>query len=165
MSDLLARHRTLLDGALAALETRGFWTPFPEVPSGKIYGETARADGLAAYEARLGQPFPLAGHPESHRVGAEVSPFGPASAITYPAADADALVAASEAAAPAWAAASPERRAGVCLEALARLNAMSFEIGNATMHTTGQAFAWPSRRADRTRRTAGSRPSPPPGPR
>ena len=58
MSDLLARRRTLLDGALAALETRGFWTPFPEVPSGKIYGETARADGLAAYEARLGQPFP-----------------------------------------------------------------------------------------------------------
>ena len=69
MSELFDRHRALLDGALAAIEARGFWTPFPEVPSGKIYGETARDDGLAAYEARLGTPFALAGHPESHRVG------------------------------------------------------------------------------------------------
>ncbi|MBP7000415.1 phenylacetic acid degradation protein PaaN [Amaricoccus sp.] len=141
MSTLLARHKALLDDALAALVTRGFWTPFPEVPSGKIYGETARADGLAAFEARLGKPFEMAGHPESGRVGAEASPFGPALGISYPTADAEALVAAAEAAGPAWAAAGPELRVGVCLEALVRLNAMSFEIGSATMHTTGQPFA------------------------
>ena len=84
--------------------TRGFWTPFPEVPSGKIYGENAREDGLAAYNARLGEPFALEGHPESDRVGAEVSPWGPALGITYPAADAETLVAASESAGAAWAA-------------------------------------------------------------
>ena len=78
--------------------------------------------------------------PESGRVGAEASPFGPALGITYPAADAATLVAASEAAAPAWASADPDVRIGVCLEALVRLNGISFEMGHAVMHTTGQAF-------------------------
>lgn len=140
MDTLFDRHSALLDDAVAALRTRGFWTPFPEVPSGKTYGETARADGLAAFEARLGRPFALPGHPESGRTGAEVSPWGPALGITYPTTGPDMLVAASEAAGPAWAAAGPALRIGVCLEALARLNAMSFEIGNAVMHVTGQAF-------------------------
>lgn len=140
MGSLFGQHRGLLDAALAALETRGFWTPFPEVPSGRIYGETARADGLAAFEARLGQPFALPGHPESGRVGAEVSPWGPDLRISYPAAEADALVAASELAGAVWGAASPETRVGVCLEALVRLNRASFEMANAVMHTTGQAF-------------------------
>ena len=48
MGPLFTRHRALLDKAVAALGDRGFWTPFPEVPSGKIYGETASEDGLAA---------------------------------------------------------------------------------------------------------------------
>lgn len=141
MAKLFDRHRALLDQAVAALAERGFWTPFPEVPSGRIYGETARDEGLAAYESRLGRPFALEGHPESHRVGAEVSPWGPALGIGYPAADAETLVAAAESAGAAWAAAAPETRVGLLLEALKRLNAMSFEMGNAVMHTTGQAFA------------------------
>lgn len=140
MPTLFDKHRPLLDQAVEALAHRGFWTPFPEVPSGKIYGETAREDGLAAYAARLGTAFALPGHPESHRVGAEVSPFGPALGITYPAADAATLADAAESAAPAWAAATPETRVGLLLEALNRLNALSFEMGNAVMHTTGQAF-------------------------
>ncbi|HRO12738.1 aldehyde dehydrogenase family protein, partial [Amaricoccus sp.] len=141
MAKLFDRHRALLDQAVAALAERGFWTPFPEVPSGRIYGETARDEGLAAYESRLGRPFALEGHPESHRVGAEVSPWGPALGIGYPAADAATLVAAAESAGAAWAAAAPETWVGLLLEALKRLNAMSFEMGNAVMHTTGQAFA------------------------
>jgi hypothetical protein len=95
MDALFDRHRDLLENALAALRLRGFWTPFPEIPSGKVYGETARADGLAAYESRLGTGFALPGHPESQRVGAEVSPWGQALGITYAAADAGALVAAA----------------------------------------------------------------------
>jgi phenylacetic acid degradation protein paaN len=140
MDALFDRHRDLLENALAALRLRGYWTPFSEVPSGKVYGETARADGLAAYESRLGAAFELQGHPESQRVGAEVSPWGPALRISYPAAEAGALVAAAESAATAWAATTPNERVGICLEALVRLNRMSFEIGHAVMHTTGQAF-------------------------
>ena len=140
MGMLYTRHRALLDQAVAALAARGFWTPFPEIPSGKIYGETAREDGLAAYRARLGAPFALEGHPEAARVGAEVSPWGPTLGITYPAADTETLVAASRAAGAAWSAAGPEVRVGLLVEALQRLNARSFEMANAVMHTTGQAF-------------------------
>lgn len=141
MTALFDRHREMLDDAVKAVQSRAFWTPFPEVPSGKIYGESAKADGEAAYAALLGQPFALPGHPESRRAGAEVSPFGGALGITYPVADVPALIAAAEAAAPALAEAGPEARVGVCLEILTRLNRISFVLGNATMHTTGQAFA------------------------
>ncbi|MFC3073764.1 phenylacetic acid degradation protein PaaN [Shinella pollutisoli] len=141
MTALFERHRATLENALEAAASRGYWSAYPEVPSGRIYGETAKDDGLAAYEARLGKAFDLPGHPAGTTVGAEVSPYGPALGITYPAASAETLVAASAAAGPRWAAASPETRTGICLEILARLNAMSFEMANAVMHTTGQAFA------------------------
>jgi phenylacetic acid degradation protein paaN len=140
MSRLFDRHRKLLDDAVDALHKRTFWAAFSEVPSAKAYGETAKSVGDAAFAARLGRPFPLPGHPETRRVGAEISPWGPSLGITYPAADAQTLVAASLAAAPAWADASVEQRVGVCLEILTRLNRLSFEMANAVMHTTGQAF-------------------------
>lgn len=141
MTGLFERHRATLDAALQAAARRDFWSAYPEVPSGKIYGETARDDGLAAYRARLGKAFALPDHPADGAVGAEVSPYGPALGITYPAASVDTLITASRAAAPQWAAASPQVRTGICLEILARLNARSFEMANAVMHTTGQAFA------------------------
>lgn len=141
MTDLFTRHKPLLESALKALETREFWTPFPEVPSGKIYGETAKAEGESSYARLLGAAFDLPGHPEEGRVGSEVSPWGPELGIRYPAAAPEALLAAAEAAAPAFAEATVEARIGALLEALVRLNKMSFLLGHATMHTTGQAFA------------------------
>lgn len=141
MSDFFDLHGPTLESAVRALASREYWTPYPEVPSGKIYGETAKAQGEAAFAALTGTAFDLPGHPGTARAGAEVSPFGPDLAIRYPAATPDELIAAAAAAAPALAAASVETRVGVCLEALARLNRQSFLIGNATMHTTGQAFA------------------------
>ncbi len=141
MDALFDRHQPTLAAALKAAQERGYWSPYPEIPSGKIYGETAKDDGLASYNARLGKPFQMPGHPATAHVGEEVSPFGPRLGITYPATDAGALIAASQAAAPAWAAASVETRVGICLEILDRLNRRSFEMANAVMHTTGQAFA------------------------
>lgn len=141
MSDFFDLHRATLESAVTALFCREYWAPYPEVPSGKIYGETAKVEGEARFAAMMGQDFDLPGHPCHNRAGAEVSPFGPELAIRYPAAIADALIAAAKAAAPALAAASIETRVGVCIEALARLNRQSFLIANATMHTTGQAFA------------------------
>nr|WP_210341697.1 phenylacetic acid degradation protein PaaN [Rhizobium setariae] len=138
---MFERHRQTLEAAQKAAAERGYWSAYPEVPSGKIYGETAKDDGLAAYNAKLGKSFSLPAHPEESRVGAEVSPFGPALGITYPAARVETLISASQAAAQAWASAPPEQRVGICLEILARLNRASFEMANAVMHTTGQAFA------------------------
>ncbi len=140
-SRLFERHRDTLRSAVNAIATRDFWSAYPEVPSGKIYGESAKDDGLMAYSARLGSAFSLPGHPEDRRVGAEVSPYGPSLGIRYPAASIEALITASRAAANRWASASPEARVGVCLEILDRLNKRSFEMANAVMHTTGQAFA------------------------
>ncbi|CCM79297.1 phenylacetic acid degradation protein PaaN [Rhizobium mesoamericanum] len=141
MDALFDRHQPTLAAALKAAEVRGYWSAYPEIPSGKIYGESARDDGLASYNARLGRHFELPGHPATTQVGAEVSPFGATLGITYPAADAGMLITASQAAGSAWAAASVKTRIGICLEILARLNRLSFEMAHAVMHTTGQAFA------------------------
>ncbi len=141
MDALFDRHQPTLAAALKAVQDRGYWSAYPEIPSGKIYGEIAKDDGLASFNLRLGKHFDLPGHPEKSGVGSEVSPYGTTLEITYPAADADTLVAASRAAAPGWAASSIETRVGICIEVLARLNRISFEMANAIMHTTGQAFA------------------------
>ena len=99
--------------------------------------------GKAAFAALKGHPFDLGGakqgEGEGARIGAEVSPFGPALGITYAARSVDALVANAERASDAWAQASVEQRVGVALEILARLNAESFLIAEAVEHTTGQA--------------------------
>jgi phenylacetic acid degradation protein paaN len=137
---LFERHRAVLDGALAAAASRAYWSAYPEAPSGKIYGEPAKADGEAAFEALIGKPFDLPGHPATARVGHERSPYGRDLGVTYPAASPEDLVAASKAAGEAWAKAPIEARVGVCLEILARLNRQSFLIANAVMHTSGQAF-------------------------
>ena len=75
MTALFERHRPTLEAALQAAAKRDFWSAYPEVPSGKIYGETAKDDGLAAYKARLGQPFALTDHPSEGTFCAEVSPY------------------------------------------------------------------------------------------
>lgn len=45
---LLNQHQALLDGAMQAIATRGYWSPFSEMPSPKVYGETAPDDGKRA---------------------------------------------------------------------------------------------------------------------
>ena len=135
------RNETLLDQALRAIATRGYWSPFVEIPSPKVYGEAAADDGKAAFEARLNQPFPLTQAGTVGRTGKEVSPYGFDLGITYPKPDLDQLFAAiGQEALPAWRKAGPEAWVGVSLEILQRLNRKSFEIAHAVMHTTGQAF-------------------------
>ncbi len=139
MSRFFEAHRALLERAVEACRARTYWSAYPESASGKIYGETAKADGEAAFKALLGKPFDL-DQPAERRVGHEISPYGVTLGITYPAASADALIAASQRAGEAWAKASIEDRVGVCLEILHRVNRQSFLMANAVMHTTGQAF-------------------------
>ncbi|MFJ6212005.1 phenylacetic acid degradation protein PaaN [Streptomyces sp. NPDC092296] len=137
-SGLVERHRETLDRALAALTDRDYWSPYPEIP--KAYGESAAADGRAAFDALLGRPFELDQPGADGETGEEVSPYGPVLGVRYPHADPEALVAAARAAQPGWAAAGPLTRAAVCLEVLARINARSHEFAQAVMHTTGQAY-------------------------
>jgi phenylacetic acid degradation protein paaN len=136
---LFEAHRALLDRAVAACRARTYWSAYPEAASGKIYGETARADGEAAFKALLGKPFDL-DQPSERRAGREKSPYGPALDITYPTASANTLIDASRKAGEKWASASIEDRVGICLEILQRVNRQSFLMANAVMHTTGQSF-------------------------
>src|SRR6266542_1205800 len=58
-TDWLATHRERLDDALKAIRDRGYHSAFPESPSPRVYGETAAADGKAAFEAHLGTTYAL----------------------------------------------------------------------------------------------------------
>ncbi|WP_227105328.1 phenylacetic acid degradation protein PaaN [Chromobacterium rhizoryzae] len=138
---LFQQHQATLDQALQALNARQYWSPHPEMPSPRTYGETAAADGQAAFEALLQQDFQLDGLPAGQGwVGSERSPYRGALRIRYPRHDADALLSASTAALQSWRQAGPQAWVGVCLEIIQRLNRRSFEIAHAVMHTTGQAF-------------------------
>ena len=135
---LFEKHRILLQQAVAAIQSRGYWSPYAEGP--RAYGETAMDDGRKAFEAYRDKQFPLDQPGVVARGGAEVSPYGLPLNISYPQCSADALIAAGQAAMPAWIKAGADTRAGVCIEILARLNARSFEMAHAVMHTTGQAL-------------------------
>ena len=54
-----ANHAETLERATTAIKERGYWSAYPESPSPRVYGETAAADGKAAFEAYLGGDFPL----------------------------------------------------------------------------------------------------------
>jgi phenylacetic acid degradation protein paaN len=135
---LYPTHADTLARALTAITERDYWSAFPESPSPKVYGETAAAEGRAAFEAYLGKPFPL--DQPGDQVATEASPFGVALDISYPHTDPDTLMAAASAALPAWRDAGPRARAGVCLEILAHLHQHVFELANAVHVTSGQAF-------------------------
>ncbi|HCY62120.1 MAG TPA: phenylacetic acid degradation protein PaaN [Oxalobacteraceae bacterium] len=134
------RHQALLEQATQALASRGYWSAFTEMPSPRVYGETANDEGKAAFDARLEKPFALTQPATVGQVGKEVSPYGFNLGVSYPKADLDQLFAVIESATPAWRKAGPQAWVGVSLEILQRLNQRSFEIAYSVMHTTGQAF-------------------------
>ena len=137
---LFARHRATLDGALAAIATRGYWSPYPEMPSPKVYGETAMDDGKRAVAALAGTRFDLGQPGVSGWRSADRSPYGVAIDVQYPVCEVAAMIAAAEAAMPAWQKLGVDGRTGVCLEILARINQRSFEIAQAVMLTSGQGW-------------------------
>ena len=137
---LLEKHRATLEGALNAIHTRGYWSAFNEMPSPKVYGETAPDDGKKAYESHLGQQFALNQPGQTGWVGGEQSPYGVDLNVQYPVCDIDALITTGEQAMLGWQAAGADGRAGICVEILDRLNKQSFEIAHAVMMTTGQGW-------------------------
>jgi phenylacetic acid degradation protein paaN len=137
---LFERHRARLDQAVEAIATRRYFSPFAEMPSPKLYGETANDAGKAAVGAYFGKTFPLTQPGAVGLVGPEVSPYGIALDIKYPKCGAKALIDAALQAAPAWQKIGANGRVGLCLEMLDRLNRASFEIAYAVMYTTGQGW-------------------------
>ncbi|MBC8421773.1 aldehyde dehydrogenase family protein, partial [bacterium] len=138
--DLFQNNSKLLRNAIQAIKTRGYFSAYPEVPNGKIYGETAKANGQAAFESYRENAFPLAQSAANGTIGNEVSPYGISIGTQYPKANIKQLIAAMEEACPQWRNATVEVRVGVAIEILQRLNKRSFEMAFAVMHTTGQGF-------------------------
>lgn len=138
--DLFTKHRELLDRAVAAIDAREYWTPFPESPSKSVYGEHAADEGECAFQALLGQTFDLDQPVAIGTVPGERSPYGLDLSVSYPRSSPEALLEAAKSAMPAWRDAGPDFRAGVALEIITRINARSFEFAHAVQHTTGQAF-------------------------
>lgn len=141
MADFYARHEALLKRAMQAIVERTYFSAYPESASPKVYGENAKAEGDAAFEALLGKPFAFDDRfPFERLVGDEASPYGKRLEVRYPTASIDKLIAASVAAGQGWGGASFEARSGVLLETLARLNKQSFLIADAVQHTSGQSW-------------------------
>ncbi|HZX05993.1 phenylacetic acid degradation protein PaaN [Kribbella sp.] len=142
-TDLLSSHRERLDGALKAIHDRGYHSAFPESPSPRVYGETAAADGKAAFEAHLGTAYPLDIPGARGTVVTEQSPYGIAMEVAYPRVveeGLDELLAAARQGLADWRRAGIDGRTGVTLEILDRLHRRIFELANAVQHTSGQAF-------------------------
>jgi phenylacetic acid degradation protein paaN len=142
-NELFERHRETLEKAITATRTREYYSAFNESPSPRVYGESAAADGKAAFEAFAGTTFPLSAPGAEGTVATEKSPFGFVLDVSYPRVTPDgvpALVHAASAGMKEFRDAGPAGRVGVCLEILARLHARVFELANAVQHTSGQAF-------------------------
>ncbi len=137
---LFEKHRATLEGAVAAIASRAYWSAYNEMPSPKAYGETAPDDGKRAFEAHLGKQFELGQPGQSGWHGGETSPYGMALGVSYPVCDPDALIAAGLAAMKGWQDVGADGRTGICLEILDRLNKQSFELAHAVMMTTGQGW-------------------------
>ncbi len=135
-------NQALLQEATSALFSRQFYAPFPEHPSPKTYGETADADGQAAYAAQLGKPFcGLNAGIGASWVGHELSPYIQSPlGITYPALSVDTYIEQAKAASQIWANLSADDRADILIESLMAVRDRFFEIAYATMHTTGQGY-------------------------
>lgn len=140
-AELFDKHRDTIHQATEAWRTRVFYAHWPEVPSGKIYGEEAPANGKTRFEQQLGKPFDRLLQQDAHAWhGEEESPYGFPLGITYPVHSPDVLVARAKRAQRPWMALSPSERAGALVEALEQASAIFFELAHATQHTTGQGF-------------------------
>ena len=138
VSEFFANHEETLTAATEAIATRAYHSAYPEHP--KAYGEEAPGAGQRGFDALLGTAFDTGQETSTYVAVAESSPYGLPLDITYPDLSVDDAIARAVGAMPAWAKASPEARAGVCLEILDRLASDSFTMAHAVMHTTGQSF-------------------------
>ncbi len=146
MSDaasMFTSHREILQKAVEASRTRGYYSAYDEKPSPRVYGEAAATDGRAAFDALLGGTFDVQTPGAEGEVSSEKSPFGLPLDVTYPrvtSGGVETLLEAAGAGMKQWRDAGIEARVGVCLEILDRLHGRVFELANAVMHTSGQAF-------------------------
>jgi len=135
------KHLPVLNQAIEACETRRYFSPFVESPSGKFHPEGAAAQGKENFDTYLGKPFELDQPGEIGRTGHEVSPYTQEPlGIDYPKVDVDVVFDAAKTAMQSWKKIPFEERAGLCLEMAFELEKQCFANAHATMHTAGQSY-------------------------
>jgi len=137
---LFEKHNKTLTRALEEIQSRGYWSPYFEMPSSKVYGEGVKDAANKSFKSSLNNKFEIKGLESSKYIGSETSPYGFDLGITYPSIAAQTLVDDSIVAMNQWKKLALDKRAGICMEMLDRINKRSFEIANAVMHTTGQPY-------------------------
>ncbi|MBL0086620.1 MAG: phenylacetic acid degradation protein PaaN [Ideonella sp.] len=140
-SALFEKHRSRFERAQQVCRVRDCWSPFPDMPAKYPDAAAAQPRGAAAFGAQLGRAFELDQPGRIGQLGQECSPYTQQPlGIAYPQADIDVLFHAARHAMRGWAAASPQHRVGVLMEALDVLyREHLFEIQQAVMHTAGQS--------------------------
>ena len=137
---LFEKHKKILNRALEEIVNRGYWSPYFEMPSSKVYGEGKKEESFSLFKKQLDNKYEIKGLKTDKYIGKETSPYGFPLGITYPSIKADTLVTDSKIAMNQWKRISLDERTGICLEILDRINKRSFEMANAVMHTTGQPY-------------------------
>ena len=138
---LSEQRKDFLNKAIEAIYSRKFYAAYPEHPAPAVYGETADADGKAAFEAALNKPFTGLAQVAKNHGGDEASPYTREDlGINYPLFTPEELVNNANAVKRTWAKASADERANVLLHSLELFKDNFFQIAYATMHTTGQAY-------------------------
>ena len=134
------KHKERMERALLALQERTYYAPYPENP--RAYSEDADAKGKEAFQKQLSNPFVgLADEGNSGLIGEEVSPYMLVGlGVQYPKFSADILVERAKLAHNDWKKLSIEARADILVDMLDAVSERFFELGYATMHTTGHSF-------------------------
>ncbi len=144
--DWFEQHRERFQRAQMACVERDCWSPFPELPAKYPDAQAAMAQGLAAFQAQLGdekpRTFALEQPAITGTLGAEISPYTQRPlGIVYPRSDIDSLFDAAQAAMGGWAQATVQERIGVLMQVVDVLyREHLFELTHAVMHTAGQSF-------------------------
>ena len=135
------RHRELLDRAVRANRERTWFSAFPESPSPRVYGESAAADGQAAFEGLLHRRFDLGQPGTTGWVATERSPWGPELGVEYPHAGRRRSCSPPSEPRSARGATPARSPAPRCASRCSRGSTpRASRSRNAVMHTSGQAF-------------------------
>lgn len=139
-TSLFEKHHELINDSIAALKTRGYYTPYPETP--KAYAEDGDAKARSFISSTMNSNFSeLMQGETSEWIGEEVSPYLQMGiGVKYPSYGIAHYITSAKKAQKQWGAVSIEDRAGLLIEALEKIKARFFDITYATMHTTGQSY-------------------------
>lgn len=134
------KHKERIERAILALKERTYYAAYPENP--RAYAEEADAKGKEAFQKQLSNPFSgISDDGNLGYIGEEVSPYMMVGlGVQYPKFSASTLVERAESAHKEWKRLDVAQRADILIDMLDAVSERFFELGYATMHTTGQSF-------------------------